>query len=141
MTTKVKITHEGPGGSLYLSGSVSGILFNGESIEGHVYDGGVQISEKPLSRSPARAAAYLAFDSERAYQEAQEGNSLRTGVSKGKQLTVGEIIAVSQKILNDALNEWYKPGGQVTALPYIRKLGGMATQALEVFGAPHREGF
>lgn len=89
----------------------------------------------------SRSVVYEAIDSERAYQDAAQGNALRLAPHAGEPLTSGEIILCIEKCIADARNEWYKPGGSTTAMPYLRKAAALAVQAMERYGAPRREGF
>jgi len=95
-----------------------------------------------------RLAAYTAIDTERDYQEAQQGNSRKSNErlgemqtiteTNGKCLTLGEGILVMEKLLDDARGHWYSPDGYNEALHHVRKVAGVATQLMENFGAPPR---
>jgi hypothetical protein len=87
-----------------------------------------------MARNDKRIDAYLAFDSERDYQDAGLGNSRGGGMN-----TVPEHILVMSKLLDDARNAWYKPDGTADALEHVRKIGGVATRCLEMHGAPLRK--
>lgn len=89
--------------------------------------------------NPKRADVYAAVDSERNYQDAGAGNAKR---HEGQpQMTPGEIILCMEKCLVDARTAWYAPDGGTACLPHIRKVTALGVQAMEVFGAPVREGF
>lgn len=93
-----------------------------------------------MERTPARQAAYAAIDSERDYQDAGKGNANRHANAPDRLLP-GEIILCMEKCLADAREAWYKPNGGTACLPFLRKTGALAVQALENYGAPQREGF
>lgn len=84
-----------------------------------------------------RHAAYIAIDSERAYQDAGRGNAKRHD-GAAPHLTPGEIILAMEKCLHDARLAWYTPDGATTCLPHLRKVAGLAVQAMERYGAPLR---
>ena len=84
-----------------------------------------------------REEVYAAIDSERAYQDAQKGNSKRHDGQP--QMSPGEFILVLEHLLLQARTEWYRPDGGVSCLEHIRKVAGSATQCMEVHGAPPRK--
>ena len=84
-----------------------------------------------------RNEVYAAIDSERDYQDAGKGNANRHADAPDRLLP-GEIILCMEKCLNDARNAWYTPTGGVDCLPFIRKVAGLAVQAMENYGAPKR---
>ncbi len=94
------------------------------------------VPTRPLSRENV----YSIIDGERQYQEGGQGNSQRH-VNAPPKLTVGENLFCIDKCLRDAQDAWYRPDGGTAALPFIRKIAALATQALENYGAPPREGF
>jgi hypothetical protein len=87
-----------------------------------------------------RLEAFAALNSERGYQDAGMGNATRHANAPDRLLP-GEIILCMEKCLADARAAWYGPDGGDACLPYIRKVGALAVQALENYGAPLREGF
>jgi hypothetical protein len=88
---------------------------------------------------PERSEVYAAIDSERAYQDAQQGNAKR---HEGQPpMTPGEYILCMEKCLHDAREAWYKPDGGTACLPFIRKVTALGVGAMELHGAPRREGF
>ena len=93
-----------------------------------------------MIRTPEREAAYNAIDSERDYQDAGKGNANRHANAPDRLLP-GEIILAMEVCLADARAAWYKPDGGKACLPFLRKCGRLAVQALENYGAPQREGF
>lgn len=86
-----------------------------------------------------RESVYAAIDSERDYQEAGAGNARRHANMPG--MTPGEIILCMEKCLQDARDAWYKPNGGEACIPFVRKVAGLAVQAMELYGAPQRVGF
>jgi hypothetical protein len=87
--------------------------------------------------------AIEAIETERAYQDAGCGNaSAVPGIDGGEPTTpmspeacllcIEELTATARKV-------WYKPGGSQAVQHFFRKIGGVAVQALERYGAPHRE--
>jgi hypothetical protein len=90
-----------------------------------------------MARNDKRIDAYLAIDSERDYQDAGRGNANRD--SSLPELTVGEHILIMRKLLNDAELAWYAPQGSTDALEHVRKIGGVATRCMEIWGAPLRK--
>lgn len=82
------------------------------------------------TRTPAREAAYTAFDSERDYQDILERNEV-------KQQRPMEQLALISKIIRDAEDHWYSQPGQLP-MDFARKIGGVATRMLEEHGAPLR---
>lgn len=63
-------------------------------------------------RPPTRDEVYSVIDGERDYQELGKGNAKRHPTAP-PNLLPGEVIACSQKCLNDALAAWYAPDGGV----------------------------
>ncbi len=86
-----------------------------------------------------RGTVYDSIDSERAYQDAQKGNSKR---HEGQPpMTPGEYILCMEKCLADARNDWYRPDGGKSCLNYVRKVAALAVGCMELHGSPRREGF
>ncbi len=86
---------------------------------------------------PSRNEVYKVIDSERDYQEAQQGNSRRHAGQPA--MTPGEYILCMEKCLADARDTWYKPDGGVNSLPFIRKVTALGVAAMELWGAPKRD--
>jgi len=83
-----------------------------------------------------RSEVYQAVDSERDYQDAQQGNAKR---HEGQPaMTPGEFILCMEKCLDDARNEWYKPDGGKGCLDFVRKVSALGVQCMELHGAPKR---
>lgn len=86
-----------------------------------------------------RVAAYKALDSERDYQDAGMADESKPSMHV---LTPGEIILAMEECLQHARTAWYHSAHPHTGmLNYIRKIGGLAMQGMEQYGAPQREGF
>lgn len=86
-----------------------------------------------------RTTVYAVIDGERAYQDAGRGNARR---HEGRpEMSPGEIILCMEKLLADARDAWYKPNGGVACLDPIRKVTALGVKAMELYGAPPREGF
>ncbi len=84
----------------------------------------------------SRKAVYAVIDGERDYQDAQKGNAKRhEGMPP---LSPGELILCMEKCLADAREVWYKPDGSELCLPFVRKVGALAVQMMERYGAPSR---
>lgn len=83
--------------------------------------------------STERAAAFTAINSERDYQDAERGNA-----AGGNMASLGEHLLVIEKLLADAKQAWYKPGGVPDALDHVRKIAGVAVRCMEKHGAPKR---
>lgn len=84
----------------------------------------------------SRAEVYSVIDGERDYQDAGKGNAKRHEGQKA--MSPGEFILCMEKCLSDARNVWYTPNGGTDSLPFIRKVAGLAVQAMELHGAPPR---
>jgi len=101
-----------------------------------------------MTSQQRRDAAFAAINTERDYQDAQQGNARKHPKREielevvitfhGKPLTLGEGILVLYKLVDDARGHWYSPDGYEEALHHIRKIAGVATQLMENFGAPMR---
>lgn len=90
-------------------------------------------------RTPERIKAYTALDSEREYQDAGVEDDLKTHMHA---LTPGEVLLTMEHCLTQARNAWYYSGfPNVQATEYVRKIGALAVQYMEQYGAPQREGF
>lgn len=81
----------------------------------------------------------VAVASERAYQDAGAGNAKRHPGQP--DMTPGEIILCMEKCLADARATWYRPDGGKACLHDIRKVVALGCQAMELHGAPKREGY
>lgn len=86
-------------------------------------------------RPASRDAVYAVIDGERDYQINGEGNALRHA-NAPPYLLPGEVIACTQKCLNDAINAWYMPNGNVASLPFFRKIAALAIGVIENSGQP-----
>lgn len=85
----------------------------------------------------SRAAALEALFSERAYQDKQLGNARR---HEGQgHMTPGECLLTIEECALRARAAWYAPDGGVNVMPHLRKVAGVAFQAMERFGVPLRE--
>lgn len=84
-------------------------------------------------RPASRDAVYAVIDGERDYQIAGEGNALRHADAP-PHLLPGEVIACTQKCLDDALEAWYKPNGGEACLPFFRKIAALAVGVIENSG-------
>lgn len=80
-----------------------------------------------------------AIASERAYQNAGAGNAKRH--PDQPEMTPGEIILCMEKCLQAARDTWYRPDGGKECLHDIRKVVALGCQAMELYGAPKREGY
>lgn len=88
---------------------------------------------------PERVAAYKALDSERDYQDAGVADVSRLNM---KPLDAGEIILAMEQCLTTARAAWYSDAHPYPhTAEYVRKVGGLAVQFMERYGAPQREGF
>lgn len=94
------------------------------------------VKEFATDGSDPRELAFEAIETERAYQDAGFGNARNT---EGRKLTPGEILLALDKIVQDSKHVWYKPDSTVRVAHNIRKIGGLAVQFLERYGAPKRE--
>jgi hypothetical protein len=90
-----------------------------------------------IGRPLSRELAYLALDSERAYQDAGRGNA-RRGDNEPMQ-SIGDHLVALRKLLRDTEAAWYRPDGRRDALDHIRKIGGVAVHCMEDHGAQPRE--
>jgi hypothetical protein len=83
-----------------------------------------------------REQVFAAINTERAYQEAQIGNSKR---HEGQPpMTPGEYILCMEKCLADARVTWYAPDGGAACLDHVRKVAALAVSCMELHGAPER---
>lgn len=83
-----------------------------------------------------REQVFAAINTERAYQDAQLGNSKR---HEGQPaMTPGEYILCMEKCLADARAAWYCPDGGVACLADIRKVASLGVSCMELYGAPVR---
>jgi len=84
-----------------------------------------------------RADVFVAINTERDYQDDQQGNAKR---HEGQpSMTPGEFILCMEKCLADARDAWYKPDGGTACLDYVRKVSALGVQCMEYHGAPHRK--
>jgi hypothetical protein len=89
-----------------------------------------------MAHTAKRTAVYAAIDTERNYQDAHLGNSKP---HPGREVMApGEFILCMEKCLADARAEWYKPGGSVSCLDYVRKVAALGVACMEHHGAPPR---
>jgi len=93
----------------------------------------------------SRARVYAVLDGERDYQNNGEGNAAPHPDSNGPhhapgELSPGEGLLCMEEILAHARAAWYKPDGQTAMMPFVRKIGAVAVQLMENYGAPPREG-
>lgn len=87
-------------------------------------------------RSTARQLAYIAIDSERFYQDAQQGNA-RGPVEH----SVGDWLTIMGTYLRKAQDAFSgHPEGVAASLHVIRKVVAVGVRTLEQHGAPVREG-
>lgn len=88
-----------------------------------------------------RQLAYDAIDTERTYQDAGFGNASasRTQEIPGRPMSLGECGFTLEELLVDLRRVWYRPESTVQAMHIMRKIGGVAVQALEHYGAPKRD--
>lgn len=87
---------------------------------------------------PTRNEAFAALNSERDYQDAGRGNAKRHE-NAAPNLTPGECLFCIEEIAAQARAAWYKPDGGTAILPFMRKIGAVAVQCMENYGAPPRE--
>lgn len=86
-----------------------------------------------------RQQVYAAVNSERAYQDAQQGNAKRHAGQP--PMTPGEYILCMEKCLADARSVWYTPDGGTACLDNVRKVVALGVACMELHGAPFRDGF
>lgn len=85
--------------------------------------------------SEPRTLAFEAIETERLYQDAGFGNAANTN---GNRMTPGEIVLCIDKINGDAKHAWYKPGSTAKVGELMRKVGALAVQYMERYGATPR---
>lgn len=91
------------------------------------------------SRRAKRSEVYAAIDSERDYQDdMQVGPDGRTD---GRQKSVGDYLTLVRVYSQKADEAYSGSPGDEAALHVIRKIAGIAVQAMEVHGAPRRPGY
>jgi len=90
-------------------------------------------------RSVTREMTYQVIDGERDYQDDGKGNA-RPHVP-GSSLNIPGSLVIIDKLLLDAKFAWYKPDGVADTLAHLRKIAAVAVQAMEIYGAPAREGY
>lgn len=78
----------------------------------------------------ARETVYAAIDTERAYQNRLERNTVQ------KQRPM-EQLALIRRICRDMEDHWYDQPGQ-PPMDYMRKIAAVAVRAMEEHGAPER---
>lgn len=88
-------------------------------------------------RPALRNAVYDILDGERDYQDAGGGNAARDPGSPS--LSVGNLLLLMGRYLEEARKEWIRPGGNRACLPDVRKVTALGVQLLEHHGAPPRE--
>lgn len=81
----------------------------------------------------ARADAFSAINSERAYQEEQER---KHGWQEKKK--VGEWIVLLNHYVTELNRVWSTSAGDEESLHFIRKIAGIAVHCMEENGAPMR---
>lgn len=86
-----------------------------------------------------REEVYHAIDTERAYQQAQRGNSKPHDEHRDRPLSTGECLYCIEELLDQARKAWYRPDGRDDALGIVRKIAGVAVQCMENHGAFARE--
>ena len=98
------------------------------------------LEEAQAYRAPLeRVAAYKALDSERDYQDDGVQDPDKPSM---KPLTPGEILLAMEYCIKAASANWYHEAHpHPMATEFIRKIGGLAVQYMEQYGAPQREGF
>lgn len=81
-----------------------------------------------------RSEVYSALDTERDYQDRVWGD----GVTANR-LTIGEFLLNIEVQLTKARMLWAdEPKPELNTLEFIRKIGGLAVNAMEQHGAPPR---
>lgn len=85
--------------------------------------------------------AFEALITERTYQDAGFGNAADTvtGRGPGRAMTPGECLLTIEELTKEARALWYVPRTGTEVQSLIRKIGGVALQALEHYGAPERQ--
>lgn len=87
-----------------------------------------------------RSEVYAAIDSERDYQDTQQGNAERhKGVEGRGTMHPAELILYMEKCLTDAREACYRGGtGAQDCLPFVRKVAALGVACMELHGAPRR---
>lgn len=87
-----------------------------------------------------RQEVYAAIDSERNYQDAQQGNAVS---DLPRTYSTAEWLNVIDTYVRKAQDAWSgpHPAGREEAINQVRKVAALAVIAMEQNGAPHREGF
>lgn len=88
-----------------------------------------------MSKCEAREDVYKAVDSERAYQDAGEGNSPGDVVQ-----SMSTYLLVLERYLDKAKRAFHKEG-ECAALEVVRKITAVGVMCMEWHGAPQREDF
>lgn len=109
-----------------------------EAIVANVWHAVGEWSEDGANK--ARDAAIDALIGERDYQDAGCGNAAdtNTGSGPGRPLTPGECLLTIKQLAAQAEGIWYRPQSGAKLQHWFRKIGGVALQALERYGAPAR---